>query len=319
MRALRVHDLIGPAGLGVDDVPIPAPPDPDAVLVDVHAAGIGFVDTLVARGRYQVRQQVPYIPGMELSGVIAQVPDGSPLRVGQAVVASTPVGACAEKAWVPGHLVAPLAPGLSFGEGAAMVINYQTAMLAFTRRAPLRSGDTVLVHGAGGGLGSACVQIAHALSARVTAVAGTEQRRDLALAAGADVVLGTDDWFDVVRATDGMDVIVDPVGGDTFDRSIRCLASEGRLLTMGFTSGRIPEAAANRLLLRNAGVLGVNWGGLLGSDPGLFRRIAEQLDLLVAAGLRPPPPVGVELADAAAAFAAIEDRQVAGKVVVLLR
>ena len=319
MRALRVHDLVGPAALRVDEVAEPPQPSADAVQIEVHAAGIGFVDTLVARGKYQVRQEPPFTPGMEVSGVVLGVPDRSELFVGQAVTASIPVGGCAEIVWAADHLVAPLADGLTHAEGAAMVVNYHTAVVALTRRAALRAGETVLVHGAGGGLGSACVQVAHAFGARVIAVAASQERRELARTAGADEVFGPDEWFDAVRGQGGADVIVDPVGGDAFDQSVRCLAAEGRLLTLGYTSGRIPTAPANRLLLRNGGVLGVNWLALQEADHGLFRRTARQLAELIGAGMRPIPPVRFELADAAQAFRDLEDRRIAGKAVVLLR
>jgi len=327
MRALRVLALTGPGALRVDEVAEPSRRSGDAVRIAVHAAGIGFVDTLVARGKYQVRQEPPFTPGMEVSGVIVEVPDSpgsgvpdsSSLCVGQAVTASVPVGGCAEIVWAAEHLVAPLADGLTHADGAGMVVNYHTAVVALTRRAVLRAGETVLVHGAGGGLGSACVQVAHTIGARVIAVAGSADRRELARSAGADEVYEPQEWFDVVRAQGGVDVIVDPVGGDAFDQSVRCIAPEGRLLTMGYTSGRIPSAPANRLLLRNAGVLGVNWLALLESDHGLFQRTARQLAELIAAGMQPIPPVRYALDDAASAFRDLEDRRIAGKAVVLLR
>jgi NADPH2:quinone reductase len=137
--------------------------------------------------------------------------------------------------------------------------------------------------------------------------------------AGADEVLGPDEWFDVVRARGGVALIIDPVGGDVFDRSLRCIAPEGRLLTLGYTSGRIPSAPANRLLLRNASVVGVNWLALLEADHGLFRRTARQLADLIGAGMRPIPPVRYALADAPVAFDDLENRRIAGKAVVLLR
>ncbi len=319
MRALRVHALIGPEALRVDEVAEPPWPGGDAVKIAVHAAGIGFVDTLVARGQYQVRQEPPFTPGIEVSGVVVEVPEASDLAVGQAVTASVPHGGCAEIVWAPSHLVAPLADGLTHADGAGMVVNYHTAVVALTRRAALRAGESVLVHGAGGGLGSACVQVADAFGARVMAVAATPERRELARRAGAQEVYGPDEWFDAVRGQGGVDVIIDPVGGDVFDLSVRCIAPEGRLLTMGYTSGRIPSAPANRLLLRNGGVLGVNWLALLETDHGLFRRTARQLAELIAGGMRPIPPVRYQLADAVQAFRELEDRRIAGKAVVLLR
>jgi len=319
MRALRVHELAGPDALWVDDVPIPPRPDGDPVLIEVAAAGIGFVDTLVARGRYQVRQQPPYVPGLELAGVVREAPDNTGLSVGQDVIATVPAGACAETAWAPAAFTAPLPDGLTPVQGAGIVVNYFTAVIALTRRVGLRAGERVLVHGAGGGLGSAFVQVATALGATVTAVAGTPERRAVATAAGAGAVHGPDDWVAAVRDNGGADVIVDPVGGDAFDQSLRCLASEGRLLTVGFASGRIPSAPANRLLLRNASVVGFGLTEILRAEPGLFAETAVRLAELVANGLRPPPSVEYDLADGAAAFRAIEARSMAGKAVLVVR
>jgi NADPH2:quinone reductase len=319
MRALRAHDLTGPPGLWVEQIPTPAPPDQDAVRIDVHAAGVGFVDTLVTRGLYQVRQEPPFTPGMEVAGVVADAPDGSGLRVGQRVYASLPVGGCAETVWAQPHLVAPLTDSLSAAQGAALVVNDHTAYVALVRRAGIRPGESVLVHGAAGGLGSAAVRIAVALGARVTAVASTSERRAAATAAGAHQVYGPDDWLDMVRAGGGADIIVDPIGGDVFDASLRALAPEGRLLTLGYVSGRIPSAPANRLLLRNCDVRGVNWGGLIGAHPELFRSTADALATLLADGMPAPTTVEYDLTDAEAAFTAIEQRNVIGKTVLLVR
>ena len=318
MRALRVHELTGPDAIWVDEIPIPSRPDADAVRIEVAAAGIGFVDTLVARGRYQVRQVPPYVPGLELAGVVREAPEHAGTAVGQAVIATVPAGACAEMVWAPAAFTAPLPDGLTPSQGASMVVNYFTALIALTRRAGLRAGERVLVHGAGGGLGSAFVQVASALGATVTAVAGTPERRAVATAAGAEAVHGPEDWVAAIRGNGGADLIVDPVGGDVFDQSLRCLAFEGRLLTVGFASGRIPSAPANRLLLRNASVVGFGLTEILRADPGLFAQTAARLAELVANGLRPPPAVEYDLADGATAFRAIESRSVAGKTVLLV-
>ncbi len=319
MRALRAHDLDGPSGLAVDEVPEPAPPADGMVRIAVHAAGIGFVDTLVARGLYQVRQEPPYTPGMEVAGEVVSAPPASGLSVGQRVYASVPVGGCAETVWAQAHLVAPLPFSLSVAQGAAMVVNDHTAHLALTRRAGLRPGESVLVHGAAGGLGSAAVRIAAALGARVTAVASTPQRREAATAAGAHQVYEPEAWLDSVRADGGADIIIDPIGGDIFDASLRALAPEGRLLTLGYVSGRIPSAPANRLLLRNCDVRGVNWGGMIAAHPELFRSTADNLATLLDNGMPPSITVEYDLADAATAFTAIEQRNIVGKTVLLVR
>ncbi len=318
MRALLVHDLTGPAGLRIADVDVPARPD-GAVRVAVHAAGLGFVDTLLTRGGYQVRPEPPFAPGLEFSGVVEDAPAGAGFTTGQSVVGHVMAGACAETLWADPRLLAALPAGLSHEQGAASVVNHHTALVALGRRARLQPGERVLVHGAGGGLGSATVQVAAALGGTVSGVAGTEPRRELARTAGATTVYRHDEWVDAVRADGGADVIVDPVGGAVFEQSIRCLAPEGRLVTVGFASGTIPHAAANRLLLRNAGVLGAAWRELLVVDPTLFGTTAARFADLVAAGLRPLIGATYDLADGAQALAAIEDRAVAGKVVLRVR
>lgn len=319
MRALRAHSLDGPTALSVDEVPDPVAPADGLVRIGVHAAGVGFVDTLVTRGLYQVRQQPPFAPGMEVAGVVEAAPAHSGLNLGDRVYASLAVGGCAETVWVDEHLVAPLPSSLTFAEGAALVVNDHTAHVALVRRAGLRPGESVLVHGAAGGLGSAAVRIAAALGARVAAVASTPARRSAALAAGAEQVYGSDHWLDAVRSNGGADVIVDPIGGDVFDASLRALAQEGRLLTLGYVSGRIPAAPANRLLLRNSDVRGVNWLGLITAHPALFRSTASALAGLLAAGMPEPTVVEYDFADGARAFADLESRNVVGKAVLRVR
>jgi NADPH:quinone reductase len=314
MRALVVEELTGPTGVRVADI-APPPASQAAVRVAVTAAGVGFVDTLLSRGRYQVRPELPFVLGLEFAGTVADAPTDSGYRIGDAVVGHVMGGGCAETVWGRPHLLAPLPAGLTPEQGAASVVNHHTALVALSRRARLRSGERVLVHGAGGGLGSATVQVAAALGAEVLAVAGSPARRALARTAGATTVYTPDEWVDAVRNAGGADIVVDPVGGEVFEQSVRCLASEGRLVTVGFTSGTIPCAAANRLLLRNAGVLGAAWRELLAVDPTLFTSTAAQLADLVAHGLRPLIGARYDLSDGAEALAAIEQREMAGKVV----
>jgi NADPH2:quinone reductase len=314
MRAAQVEDPIGPDGVVVRDVQLP-PGQAGDVLVSVKAAGLGFVDTLMARDRYQVRLPVPFVPGLEFSGVVTHAPPSSRWRVGDSVVGHSMGGACAEQVWSTPGLLAPLSTELDHEQGAASVVNHHTALVALQRRAGLRSGERVLVHGAGGGLGSAVAQIAVALGAQVTAVAGTNAGRDLAYRAQAHRVLTPENWFDVVRADGGADVIVDPVGGAVFEQSVRCLAPEGRLITVGFACGTIPHAAANRLLLRNAAVVGAAWRELLALHPELFSQTAQQLAELVTAGLRPLVGSSYNLAEIGRALAAIEGREHPGKVI----
>lgn len=319
MRALRVHEPIGPDGLRLDDVDVPPAPDGSAVRVAVHAAGVGFVDTLLARGRYQVRPAPPFVPGLEVAGAVETAPAGSGFTRGDPVVGHVMGGGFAETAWVPADRLAPLHPALDAVEGAASLVNHHTALVALHRRARLRPGERVLVHGAGGGLGSAVVQVAAALGAEVVAVAASDERRALARQAGASTVHGPDGWADAVLAAGGADVVVDPVGGTAFERSVRCLAPEGRLVTVGFTSGTIPTVAADSLLRRNATALGCAWRELLDTDPELFAVTARHLGRLVDAGLRPIVGATSDLADGAAALRRIENRAVAGKIVLTTR
>ena len=285
----------------------------------MHAAGVGFVDTLLARGRYQVRPPTPFIPGLEVAGAVESAPPGSGFSHGDPVVGHVMGGGFAESAWVPVDRLAPLPPELSAVEGAASLVNHHTAIVALVRRGRLQRGDRVLVHGAGGGLGSAVVQVAAALGNEVLAVAGSPERRELAARAGASTVYDHETWFDAVRDAGGADLIVDPVGGTVFEQSVRCLRPEGRLVTVGFTSGTIPSAAANRLLLRNADVVGAAWRELLDVDPGLFADTADRFAALVKDGLRPLVGATFDLADGATAFRMIEDRAVAGKIVLTTR
>jgi NADPH2:quinone reductase len=319
VRALRVHEPIGPDGLRLDEVDVPPPPDDTAVRVAVHAAGVGFVDTLLVRGRYQVRPPTPFVPGLEVAGAVESAPPGSGFSPGDCVFGHVMGGGFAETAWVPADRLAPLPAELNAVEGAAALVNHHTAIVALTRRGRLQRQDRVLVHGAGGGLGSAVVQVAAAFGNEVLAVAGSPERRELAARAGATTVYDHESWFEAVRATGGVDVIVDPVGGAVFEQSVRCLRPEGRLITVGFTSGTIPSAAANRLLLRNASVVGAAWRELLDVDPGLFADTAERLASLLDDGLRPLVGATFDLADGATALRLVEERAVAGKIVLTTR
>lgn len=304
-------------GLAEIDAPVPLP---GGVRVGVVAAGLGFVDTLIARGLYQLRADLPFVPGLEFSGVVEEAPEGCGFAPGQVVVGHRMGGSCAETVWADPAMLAPLPPGLTHEQGAAFVVNHHSAWLALVRRARLAPGERVLVHGAAGGLGVASVQVAAALGADVTAVASTPERRELALASGAARAYAPDEWLEAVRAAGGADVVVDPVGGEVFEQSVRCLAPEGRLLTVGFASGTIGKAAANRLLLRNAGVLGFAWRELiLAVGPHLFAETAAELAKLIEGGLRPVLTQVRDLSEGPDAFAALENRAAVGKIVLTVR
>jgi len=282
-------------------------------VVEVRAGGVSFVDLLLSRGQYQIRPDPPFTLGLQLAGT---TPDGGR-------VAAVTFGAFAERVVVPEFATLPLPDDASFEAGAALVMNYQTAHFALKRRGRLGVGETLLVHGAGGGAGSAAVQVGKALGARVLAVASDEAKRAAALQAGADEAIDAGaGWRDRVKAlTDGadVDVVFDPVGGERMTESLRCLAPEGRLLVVGFASGAIPDFAANRVLLRNVDVVGVNWGGLALTRPEIVAEAAQDLIRWHAEG-HVAPVIGARypLEQGAEALRALEARRAVGNLVLTL-
>ncbi len=312
MRALVLHDTTGPDALALEEAPEPEV-FPGTVAFDVHAAGVGFVDWLVTRGEYQIRPPLPFVGGIEAAGTTAD---------GRRVAAPLPFGAFAERAAAPEIALCELPDAMSFADAAALMINHQTAHLALARRGRLAAGETVLVHGAAGGVGLAAIQVARALGAgRVVALGSTEERRALALQAGATEALDpASDWVAALREAGGAHVVVDPVGGDAFDASLRCMAPEGRILVIGFASGRIPELAVNRLLLRHLDVVGVNFGGMLPFDPGIVAAAWSDLCSWWEQGLC--RPVGVTehaFADGPEVIRALGERRMVGKPVLRVR
>lgn len=316
MRALMLHETGGPDALVLEEVPEPQAQE-GLVLIDVAAAGVGFFDLLVTRGEYQVKPPLPCAPATECVGVRRDS--------GERVVAATLFGALAEVALAPAFLTFPVPDTLGDEQAAALLINYQTAHLALARRGRLAAGETVLVHGAAGGVGTAAIQVARALGAgSVIACASTDEKRAAALVAGADHALDSaGDWVAAVRELTGgrgADAVVDPVGGDAFDLSLKCMAPFGRLLVVGFAGGRIPELKVNRLLLRHLDVIGVNWGGLLPVDQEFAQQAHEDLMRWHAEGVVAPVVGGVyDLVDGAQAFRDLDARAVVGKPVVTMR
>jgi NADPH2:quinone reductase len=296
--------------------------DPAAVRIDVAAAGITFPDVLLTRGAYQVKPALPFIPGSEVAGVVRAAPAGSGFAPGQRVAAFPGMGGFAEVVDVDPRMVFPLPGRLSFAEGCAVPMNYLTMHFALTRRGGLRPGETVLVHGAAGGVGTAALQLLRAYGARSIAVVSSEEKAAVAKAAGADEVVSAVGFREQVAALtggQGADLVVDPVGGDRFTDSLRCLAVGGRLLVIGFTAGEIPTVRVNRLLLNNIAVVGVGWGAYWGRHPDYPReQWAELLPLLETGQLVPPVGAVYPLADAAAALAEMEARGTKGKAVLHL-
>jgi NADPH2:quinone reductase len=322
VRAARIVTLDGPKAVRTGEVPDPVADDGN-VLIEVHAAGVTFPEVLQTRGQYQIKPELPFVPGSEVAGVVRSAPAGSEFGAGQRVAGFPGLGGFAELAAVDPQFVLPLPEGISFEQAAGLPMNYLTAQFALVRRGRLQAGETVLVHGAAGGVGTASIQLAKALGARVIAVASSHAKLDVARAAGADVAVAVDGFRDAVKELTGgrgVDLVVDPVGGDRFTDSLRSLAPEGRLLVIGFTGGEIPTVRVNRLLLNNISVTGVGWGAFALPRPGFVR---EQWDALlphIASGaLNPPISVAYELDDAGEAIAALEERRVAGKIVVKCR
>ncbi|GGN01508.1 NADPH:quinone oxidoreductase [Terrabacter tumescens] len=322
MRAARVTSLGGPSTVTVDEVPEPTL-EPGHVLVDVHEAGVSFPDVLMTRGLYQMRPELPFVPGAECAGVVREAAEGSAFRPGDRVAAFPVLGAFAETVAVPEAMVFPLPDAVPFQVGAALPMNYLTVHFALTQRGRLERGEVVLVHGAAGGIGTAAIQLARAMDARVIAVVSSEDKIETARAAGAHHVVLADGFLAAAKElTDGrgVDVVVDPVGGDRFTDSLRSLAPEGRLLVIGFTAGQIPEVKVNRLLLNNISVVGVGWGAFWMPDPSYLRTQWESiLPLLESGALAPPIGSRHPLDDIAAALTEIDERRAQGKVTLTVR
>ncbi|BBY27302.1 NADPH:quinone oxidoreductase family protein [Mycolicibacterium sediminis] len=318
MKALVAQSLTGPAGLTYTDVDDVA--GDSAVVVDVGAAGVCFPDLLLIRGEYQLKLDPPFVPGTEVAGVVRSAPAGSSVTVGQRVSALSMLGGWAETVAVSPDSVVPTPDDVDDASATALLGNYYTMFFGLERRAALQPGETVLVLGSAGGVGTAAIQIAKAMGARVIAMVHRTGADEFVRSLGADVVLPlTEGWAQAVREHTegrGVDVVVDPVGGDAFDDAIRVLATEGRLLVVGFASGGgIPTVKVNRLLLRNVSVVGVGLGEFVNRTPGAQAKIGAGLNRLVAAGLRPPPPVRYPLSDGRAALEALAAGEIRGKLV----
>ncbi|MGZ5078584.1 MAG: NADPH:quinone oxidoreductase family protein [Usitatibacter sp.] len=303
-----------------------APPAGGHVKIAVHAAGLNFPDTLIVAGKYQVKPPLPFSPGMECAGVVMQVGEGvSEVKVGDRVMASPGLGAMAEEVVAPAAGTFRIPDGMSFEQAAGFPVTYGTAYYALVDRARLKSGEVLMVHGAAGGVGSSAVQVGKILGATVIATAGSEAKLEVARGYGADHTINysSESIKDRARALTrdrGADVIFDPVGGDVFDESLRCIAPEGRLVVIGFASGRIPSAPANLLLLKDASLVGVFWGGFAKRDPARNRANFEAMFRWFEAGkLRPPVPQVFPLEAVPQAMNALLSRQATGKLVIRVR
>jgi NADPH2:quinone reductase len=324
MRAVQITELSGPgSALELADLPEPEPSHlltpGRGVVVEVSAAGVSFPELLQTRGEYQLKPPLPFVPGSEVAGIVRSAPPESGVAPGDRVAAFSMLGGWAELAVAPEYLVFPLPEALDFAQGAGLILNYHTAYFALQMRGRLRGGETVLVHGAAGGVGTAAIQIAKGLDARVIAVVSTDAKAEVARAAGADEVLRADGaWKDeaVELTGGGVDIVLDPVGGDRFTDSLRSLREGGRLVVVGFTGGSIPEVRVNRLLLKNTEVIGAGWGAYVMPKPAVNREIGTALDNLIHAGaVRPLVGERFPLEQAAEALRSLDERRATGKVI----
>ncbi len=321
MRAVQISELSGPEAIQVVDAPAPEPSHMltpgEGVLVDVKAAGVSFPDVLQTRGLYQLKPDLPFIPGSEVGGIVTQAPDGSGFKAGDRVMAFTVLGGMAEQAVAPAYLTFPLPDELDFAQGASVILNYHTVYFALKLRGRVEAGERVLVHGAAGGVGTAALQVAKGLGASTIAVVSSDEKEKVAREAGADEVVRSDGpWREQALELGGVDVVLDPVGGDRFTDSLRCLREDGRVLVVGFTEGSIPEVRVNRLLLRNVSVVGAGWGAYVMGNPERNRAIGEAVGKLVEEGfVRPIVGASFPLEDAVGAFRTIDERRAVGKVV----
>ena len=314
MRAWRLHELGEPADvLKLEDLPEPQA-GPGEVLIDVAAAALNFPDILMCRGQYQEKPPLPFTPGVEVAGTVA--------ATGQRVLAVPGHGGLSERIAVREASVYAIPDTMPMETAAALHITYQTGHVALHRRASLQAGETLLVHAGAGGVGSAAIQLGLAAGARVIATAGGADKVDVCRKLGAHEVIDykADDFVQAVKDLTGgrgADVIYDPVGGDTFDRSRKCIAFEGRLLVIGFAGGRIPDAPANHILIKNYSVVGVHWGLYNRLDPAVPRAIHDDLVRLYAEGkIDPLVSQVLPMEQAPEALTALGSRGTVGKIVV---
>lgn len=323
MRAVVVDRFMAPEALRVREVPRPSL-DSDGLRIGVRAAGCNFSDLLMLKGEYQVKPPMPFIPGSEVAGVVLEAASAvGGFAPGDRVLARCGVGGFAEEVVAPAGASVKLPDSMNFEVGAALSTVYPTSYAALVWRAALAPGETLLVHAAAGGVGLAAVQIGRALGARVIATAGGRDKCEVARRAGADVVIDYRESDFVARVMEetggrGADVIYDSVGGETTDRSLKCIAWNGRLLVIGFASGEIPSVKLNRVLLKNISLVGLHWSAYPEREPA---RIAEcfagLFALIERGGIEPLVSARLPLERAGEALVALGARETVGKVVLV--
>lgn len=324
MRAVQIETLDGPDAARLIDMAEPDGAHRRAggrrLLIDVHAVGLSFIDALQSRGGYQNGIPAPYICGSEPAGVVLEAPPGSGFAVGDRVAGVTWYGGAADQALLVPEYVITLPAGMSYVEGAAVYMNYSTAWYAYDR-ARVRPGEVVLVHGAAGGVGTAAIDLAESFGACIFAVVSSDAKAEAATGLGAHQIVRSDgDWLQQVRDLTGgrgVDVVIDPVGGDMFTDSLRSLVIGGRLVVVGFAGGSIPTVKVNRLLHRNLTITGITMDNMDLAQPGTLLRVRDGVQSLLDAG-RLHPLVGAvfPLERTAQALASMENRTAVGKVVV---
>jgi len=321
MRAVLCKEWAGPEKLVVEEVPS-APIKDGAVRIAVHAVGINFADLLLISGQYQEKPPFPFTPGMEVAGTVMEVGAGvSTLRVGDRAMALTGTGAYADEVVVDANRVYEIPDTMDYVTAAGFPVTYGTSYGAFEWRAHLQAGEWLLVFGASGGVGLTAIEIGKAIGARVIACANGPQKLAIAQEHGADHLIdySKEDIRERVKAITGgrgADVVYDPVGGDAFDASLRSIAWGGRLIVIGFASGRIPQAPANILLVKNIDVIGFYWGSYQARKPQLLRDSYTKLFQWYKEGkLKPHTSAQMDLKDVTAAMELLRQRKSTGKVV----
>ena len=320
MKAWQVYASGEPEQMTLGEIAMPEP-GPGQIRIRNRAAGMNFFDILQIQGKYQVKPAFPFTPGAEVSGVVDAAGAGTEgFAAGEGVLAFTHNGGYAEYSIAEAGRAFAISGTMSFAEAAAMPVVYHTGWFALTERTTLEEDEWLLVHAGASGVGMAAIQLGKALGARVIATAGSAEKRTFCLQQGADHAVDYRDigWVDRVRELTGggADTIYDPVGGDVFDLSIRCLAPQGRLLVIGFASGRIPTIVANRILLKNISIVGVHWGQYVNEHPEYLAETHEALSGMYSEGcIRPVVTAKFPLAEAPRGLRALANRQVAGKAV----
>ncbi len=317
MKAVQIVELSGPeSALRAVELDDPVP-NADQVLIEVRAAGVSFPEVLQTRGMYQMKPELPFVPGSEVAGIVVSAPEGARVAAGDRVTAFNMLGGFATHTLAPAAWTYPLHDALDFPQGAGLILNYHTAWFTLVTRGRLEAGERVLVHGAAGGVGTATLQVAKGLSAETVAIVSTDEKEAVARAAGADHVFRSDgDWLAQLKEIGGVDLVVDPVGGDRFTDSIRSLRAAGRVMVVGFTEGSIPSVKVNRLLLGNKSVMGAAWGEWAFTHPAYLDETQIEIDKLIEAGsVRPIVGASFSLDQAAEALQLIDGRGATGKVV----